>query len=138
MTQYFKDGDGIMRCNGCGNTKYNCEVGGTCLDPIGAQLEEINSGALAFGMLGLMLQHHAVEEAREEARQEFQELYPPHITRMPNGQSLSELLSAIDHDPIVPGVFLNGKELRQSEIDRLCPEPPEGALPPNNIVYRNK
>jgi hypothetical protein len=107
---------------------------GMRLDPIGAQLEEINSGALAFGMLGLMLQHHAVEEAREEV----QELYPPHITRMPNGQTLGELLSAIDHDPIVPGVFLNEKELRQSEIDRLCPEPPEGALPPNNIVYRNK
>jgi hypothetical protein len=41
------------------------------------------------------------------------------ITPMPNGQFLGELLSAIDHDPIIPGVFLNGKPVRQSDVEAL-------------------
>lgn len=58
--------------------------------------------------------------------------YPPNITRM-NGLTLGELLNTVDADPIVPGITLNGKKLRQSDIDRLCPEPPEGSMTPDEI-----
>lgn len=34
-------------------------------------------------------------------------------------------LSAIDHDPIIPGVFLDGKPLRQSDCKRLRPPSPD-------------